>query len=277
MKKLLRNGQVVLITLLVLTIATTIALSLISRTTTDTSITNQIGESSIAFNAAEAGVEEELKNATGPTGVAGVIGSAGAVYNVVVTSIGGATGLYAFPKKTLEGNTETLWLLPHTNGILDETKPAYTSDIDICWSDESPIKAAIAVTLFFKSGGTYETTTYAFDSDSPRAQTNQLTAVTQGAGCGVNTGTAYVATIPLSTLAGAIPGFKPLFARIRAVYSDTTIVVNASGTALPQQGNRIESTGSTGGTNRKIVVYQQYRAASTVFDAALYSVNSVSQ
>src|SRR3990172_6897276 len=104
-----QSGQVVLITLLVLTIATTVALSLISRTTTDTTITAQVEESSRAFNAAEAGIEEALISGGGTRGAQ--VLAPGVSYAVSVASIGTAVGIYEFPKKTLKGVTETLWLV----------------------------------------------------------------------------------------------------------------------------------------------------------------------
>jgi hypothetical protein len=111
-----QSGQVVLITLLVLTIATTVALSLIARTTTDTTITAQVEESSRAFSAAEAGIEEALKTASGTIGAK--VLTSGVLYNVTVNSIGGAVGVYEFSKKTLKGDTETLWLVAHdSNGV----------------------------------------------------------------------------------------------------------------------------------------------------------------
>jgi hypothetical protein len=103
-------------------------------------------------------------------------------------------------------------------------------------------------------------------------------------GCGVNTGTTYKQTITfnsLNSLAAPLsitPALDILIAlRIRPLYSDTKIAVNTGGT-LPSQGKRIESTGSTAtGTNRKIVVVQQYRSAETIFDAALYSQGDLSK
>jgi len=57
-----QRGQAALIALLVLTVATTIGLSLIARSTTDVSITRTQEESSRAFSAAEAGIELALKS-----------------------------------------------------------------------------------------------------------------------------------------------------------------------------------------------------------------------
>lgn len=275
------SGQVVLITLLVLTIATTVALSLISRTTTDTTITNQTEESSQAFSAAEAGIEEALKNGSGTTG-AQVLTPNVSSYTTLVSTIGNATGVYVFPKITQKGATETLWLVNHdSSGSLVET-PTYTaSSIGICWSNETVIPALV-VTLLYKEStdGSYRVAKIGYDPSGARAAANKFTSSWTPGGCGGNTGTYYKQTLTFSSFNPAIdPATDVLLAlRIRPLYSDTTIAIDAGGMKLPQQGNKIESTGVTiGGTNRKIVVYQQYRAPSTVFDAAVYSQGSLEQ
>ena len=278
------SGQVVLITLLVLTVATTIALSLISRSTTDTSVTNQTLQSSQAFNAAEAGIEEALKTGLGSTGTivpAGSTGVIGATYAVQVNSFGGTSGIFSFSQKTLEGDTVTLWLVNHdptTNVPI--IIPTYTGNtIDVCWSSETTTPA-LAVTLLYKqhTDGSYRVAKAAFDPDGTRATSNKFSLPTSlSGGCGAGTGTTYKETLTFNTMAALNPALDTLIAlRLRPVYSDASIVVNAP-LSIPQQGAQIVSTGSTQDTNRKIIVYQQYRSPSSAFDAAVYSENSFSQ
>ena len=104
MRKSSQSGQIVLISLLVLTIATTVGLSLLSRTTTDVALTAELEESSRAFSAAEAGIEQILK--TGVATGAQVLTS-GVTYDASVTDIRPGIGAYAFPAKTQEEATET--------------------------------------------------------------------------------------------------------------------------------------------------------------------------
>lgn len=276
-----QRGQIVLITLLVLTIATTVALSLISRTTTDTAITARIEESSRAFSAAEAGIEEALKTGVGTNGVRTLSGT-DATYEVTVNSIGGATGLYEFPKKTQQGVTETIWLVDHNaSGNLVLT-PTYTaSGITVCWSSESPDPAIIATLLYIESSnGSYRTVKMPFDPNAVRAATNNFSTSVVSSGCDGSTGTNYRTTITFNAVSATIdPTIDTLIAlRLRPAYNDARIGVDTAAATLPLQGKKIESTGSTpGGTNRKIVVYQQYRAPSTLFDAAIYSQGSLSK
>lgn len=274
-----QSGQVVLITLLVLTIATTVALSLMSRTTTDTTITNQIEESSRAFSAAEAGIEEALKTGEGSGGTQVLTGQE-ASYNVTVASIGGAASVFTFPRKVPKGTTETIWLVNHdSDGLLVET-PTYTAaSIDVCWSSEVTTPAVVASVLYKESSNsTYRVAKAAFDANSTRAQTNKFSSSYVAGGCGGSSGTDYKSTITFSSLDATInPAVDTLLAlRIRPVYSDSRIAIDPGVAILPVQGKQIDSIGTTAtGTNRKIVVYQQYRAPATIFDAVLYSQGSI--
>ncbi|MBI5449695.1 pilus assembly PilX N-terminal domain-containing protein [Candidatus Gottesmanbacteria bacterium] len=266
------SGQIVLIVLLVLTIATTIALSLIGRSTTDVTISGQLEDSSRAFGAAEAGIEEALKSGTGTGGVK--VLTPGVTYSATVSSIGGASGVYQFSKKSFRGTTETLWLVAHNGDVLDET-PTYTDgSISLCWTSETTIPA-IAVSILYKSAGTYYVAKDAFDPDATRRATNNFNVPTAASG-GCNVSSMYRRLITFSDY-----GINPvtdtlLMIRIRPAYSDTQLAIDAP-VALPLQGDKIESTGTTGsGVSRKILVYRQYHAPSGVFDASVYSQSSLS-
>lgn len=275
-------GQIVLITLLVLTIATTVALSLMSRTTMDTAISNQIEQSSRAFSAAEAGIEEALQSGVGTSGTK-VLSGGEASYTVNVSNIGGAAGVFEFPKKSQRGVTETLWLVNHNaSGALVEI-PTYTNgSIGICWSTEVTIPAIIATLLYKEStDGSYRVAKAAFDPQNARRATNNFQAPTaMVGGCGGKTDTTYRATITFSVLNPSINyNTDTLLAlRVRTVYSDAKLAIDTNSEVLPLQGNKIDSTGTTtSGTNRKIVVFQQYRSPATIFDAALYSQGSINK
>lgn len=271
-----QSGQIVLISLLVLSIATTIALSLIGRSTTDVAISNQITESSRAFSAAEAGIEEALKSGSGTAGAQ--VLTAGVSYTVAKADIGGAAGAYVFPKKVSRGTTETVWLASHNpDGTLSES-PTYTSaGIDVCWSGETTTPAMSVSILYKTAGGLYRVARGSYDPDGTRALTNKFSAVTASSGgCGAGTGTTYKQTITFGAFAPAINPASDilLMLRISPIYADASLAVNAT-SALPLQGSKLESTGTSGtGITRKIVVYQQYRSPPSVFDSVIYSQGS---
>lgn len=271
-RKKYQIGQIALIALLVLTIATTVGLSLMARTTTDVSVTRNIEESARAFSAAEAGVEEALisritipKTTIDPT--------LGVSYSVDVNPLTGSAGNpFVFPQKTVSENTETLWLVGHnTDDSINESRKYTAATIDVCWSSESTTPALVVAVLYKTSGGSYQVAKVVFDPDSRIPNVSPTTA----GGCSANT--AYTGTINFLGL-GITPASDTLIAlRIRPVYSGTQIAI-APAQDLPTQGNRIESVGVTeGGVNRKIIVYQQYRAPESIFDYAVYSEGSFSQ
>ncbi|MBI5621177.1 hypothetical protein HY949_05315 [Candidatus Gottesmanbacteria bacterium] len=271
-----QQGQVLLISLLVLSIATTVALSLIARSTTDVTISDQITQSSRAFSAAEAGIEAALQSGAGSQGVQ--VLTAGVTYTVNKADIGGASGAYVFPKKVSRGIAETVWLVNHAaDGSLVEI-PTYTAaGIDVCWSAQTTTPAMIVTILYKTAGGAYRVAKGAYDPDSTRALTNKFSGVTAATdGCGAGTGTTYKQTI---TFGSFTPVVNPatdtlLMLRVMPVYSDTNLAVNATG-ALPLQGSKLESTGTSGtGITRKIVVYQEYRSPPSVFDSVIYSQGS---
>jgi len=263
-----QEGQVLLISLLALSIATTVALSLISRSTTDVTISNQISESSRAFSAAEAGIEEALKTGVGTSGAQ--VLNAGVTYTVSKADIGGASGAYIFPKKISTGTTETLWLVNHNaDGTLIET-PTYTdATIDACWSSETTTPAMIVSVIYKTAGGAYRIARGAYDPNGSRRNTNNFSAPTVSTGgCGDGS-TTYKQTITFTPDMATL-----LMLRLQPLYADTNIAITASG-ALPIQGSKLDSTGtSEGGLTRKIVVYQQYRSPPSVFDSVIYSQGS---
>ena len=266
-----QSGQMVLVALLVLTIALTIALSVIGRTTTDVIITSDLEESARAFNAAEAGIEQALKSGTGGAAVL----SSGSSYATTVSAVGGAVGVYQFSQKTLRDVTETLWLVSHNaDGTLAET-PTYTdASVDLCWSSESTTPGLV-VSVLYKQSGNYRVAKAAYDPDATRRATNNFSAPTAASG-GCGNASMYQARLTFSDL-GITPAVDTLLmVRVRPVYSETQLASEAS-QVLPLQGSRVESVGATGaGITRKVMVYRTYRSAASVFDNAVFSEGSFS-
>jgi len=271
-----QQGQMLLITILVLTVATTIALSLIGRATLDLSMSNQIEESTRAFDAAEAGIESALKTGSGASNVA--IAS-GVTYTVNVSTIGGAPGVYQLAHKTSQGSTEMLWLVNHAaDGTLDET-PRYTDTaLPVCWSQPGAgdTKAALIISVLYKEGsdGTYRIARTAADPDVS-SRNNNFNATVTTSGCGLGYFQTILNFTDLGlTLSGASADTL-LALRMRPEYADATIAIDGGVLGVPKQGNIIDSIGTTGtGVARKVLVYQQYRSAASVFDSVIYSQSS---
>ena len=97
-----------------------------------------------------------------------------------------------------------------------------------------------------------------------------------GAGCGQSN--VYFYTINLNTIPNfTLAGPDMLIAlRIRPIYADAQLYVDSGASTLPRQGNVVTSTGTTGsGITRRILVYQQYHSAPSIFEAAIVSQNAL--
>lgn len=273
MKNHKQNGQVVLITLLVLSFAVTVALSLISRTSTDLSISNQIEDSAKAFSAAEAGVEQALKSGVTGVPIAGVLTASNVQYSTTVSDVGGAAGVYEFPQKTLAGATETLWLVNHTDtGAVDESILYPGNTFSVCFSHAEGNVPAFVLGVLYKRAGAYYLAKGAYDPVAARALTDSFSGVDdQNAGCGKTV--VYRKNFNFLIDFGINPASDTiLMLRLRPVYNNAKFYFDPNGTVLPLQGKRIESVGTAGsGVTRKIVVYQQYKSPGSIFDNVLYS------
>jgi hypothetical protein len=275
------SGQVLLITLLVLTVLITIGLAFIGRARTDTTISTEVEESARAFSAAEAGIEDALKKGISqdsPLPLSGVSAS----FTTKINSISSGVGVYAFPQVVKRGDTETLWLVNHNaDQTLDET-PLYTNNtIRICWKGVGGTTSpALSVIVLYKRDNQYRTARAAFDPESGRAN-NFAPAGSLGNSCGQSN--VYSQVITFSNFSPQINVTPPnasdvlIALRLRPLYADAWLYVDSQ-VSLPSQGNLVTSTGTTGsGVTRKIVVLQQFRSPSSVFDAAIVSQTDFSR
>lgn len=270
------RGQVLLITVLILSIAITIALSLIGRSVTDVSMSRNLEESARAFSAAEAGIEEALLKTNTASGFV-PYGDAGYQYSIVPMQA--TNGIYTAPTIAV-GQADTFWLVAHdaSNAIVLGTHYDYAS-LQLCWS-HAPVgqrAPALEIAVYYLSGSTYLVKRGFYDPDEPKWPVNDANNVSGRCGGMQN---AYSQIIPIP----ATPDI-PLFMRIRPYYGNATVTLAAEGGAiLPDQGFEVSSVGCTqltgttcvgGGVTRKIVVRRQYPGAATIFDYSIYSQSSL--
>lgn len=279
------KGQVLLITVLIVSIAVTIALSLIGRSVTDVSMSRNLEESARAFSAAEAGIEEALRTNVRQTNTS-FTSQAGYTSDIAV--LGNTTGVYTLPTITLS-QADTVWLVDHNNENGIDFPPSYfypNATIDICWNHvpEGSLIPALEVAIYYKSGVNYLVQRGGYDPDAARRPANHFASVTDydniAEGCG-GMNDVYRQTVSIPTGVGIVP----LFMRIRPYYGNATVsVAPIGGDKLPKQGVEVSSVGCTqitasgcteGGVTRKIVVRRQYPGAATIFDYSIYSQGSL--
>ena len=283
-----QSGEIILIILLVMAVGLTIGLAVASRSITDIRLSNQIEESSRAFSAAEAGIEEILKTGlVGSTSLSGTIG--GTDYDVQLNSLSATNDIFNFPTEISEGDTQTVWLVEQkADGTgPDDSNIEYASNtITICWVDlESGVIPAVEVSLLFKknSDGSYRIARGAFDPDNSRSGGNGFSNAQNGDRCGFTESTQYWEQINFNSFDPSV-NFQqnqdiPIALRIRPVYVATKIGVKAgSGGIIPEQGKSIISTGQTGsGVERRWNVVQTYASPNDIFDYTVWSTNDLTK
>jgi hypothetical protein len=271
-----QNGQILLITLLVLSVALTIALSLIGRSTTDSSISTQVEESSRAFSAAEAGIEQALKLGSAPGTI--TLSGSNTTVNVSQQDIKSELGLYTIGTIN-NGDASTIWLVPHLgNGNLDYAHPYdINNQMYVCWNGNN---AAIEITVYYRDNTLqYQSVKTGFDGNPlgrsytlPGESNHYLAAGAANCGGGVGT---HGATINFKGGGLGIPDTAvPIFMRLRPVYSAAELYVYTgnSGRQLPGLGNTFISCGSSvPGVTRCISANQLYPEPPEYFDYVLYA------
>jgi hypothetical protein len=271
----MRSGQTVLIVILIMVIALTVGLSMISRTSTDVRMTGQFEDSARAFSAAEAGVEQALKNNTSssfnmPDGTQVVAN---------FQPISGTAAVYSVPAaSTRVGSVATVFLTGHAaDGTLDFSSAYAQPSVTICYTAAGAGTPAVEAIVYYKTGTTYQLFRWATDPlpSTDRGQFNGFAAQAELAGaCGLS-GTVYAFPMTVIPVAGALPAFV----RIRAYYADATVAVAPiNGASLPRQGDQIDASAVVaGGVTRKITVIRQYRAPASYFDHVIYGQNAFVQ
>lgn len=249
-------GQVGLVVLLVGAVLMTIGLGAISRSVTESKTARQETESSQAFNAAEQGIEEALKQS---------LESADSLQAIdTQLSDMGYKGNYTVSKQNQFVGTI---LSGHSAQInLD----SYQGTIQLSWKDKGGCgkgNAALVVTMI-KSSGALTRTTYARSCATRSDNFNTAGVTCDGNVCTVSNVAAQGYTL----------------ARVTAVYADTELSVSGDGT-FPTQSYKITSTAtkdvgtteSGAAETRSVEVNRSLPAVPSVFDYALFSGGSIVQ
>lgn len=276
-----QQGQMLVILLLVMVVGLTIGLFLMGRTTTDISLTSKISDSSRAFNAAEAGIEDAIRaQGTIPAGTPVPVAT-GVSYTLSTADLGTGT---IYPESKSEalavGKAFTVWLIRHTaSGDLES--PPYSdtyriNTLTLCFDSSGATGAAVGVTAIYRDNAGVEQSAYAgYDPVAGRRGGNGFLATdpTPSQCAGYTT----QATLNFANHFG-IQGVNPpvsatlVALRLRPVYTATSLAVRPlGGETLPTQGNEIDSTGTAGETVRKIEVEEPYKIPAPFMDQVLYS------
>lgn len=291
------SGQLLIVLILIMTVALAIGLSIIQKSLSDVSTATRTEQSSRAFSAAEAGIEQVLQN---PGSTSFNINNANVSVNDV--ALKPATAVEGKPQDGLEfpplakEDVAQVWLADFTS--TDNPPPAYYTQtkLDIYWGNSITDKTAIlAKPLNYDATNGYQILPLKpFDADGSRAITNGFTAATCAGGVGsfysVPTNYGPDRKFACYTQITIIPDTtkRPILLRIRLLYNTTSqpVAVRAVGVcptgasscvpySIPMQGRIIDSSATAGDTKRTIRVFKQEKIVPHYFDYAIFSAGEI--
>jgi hypothetical protein len=253
------KGQAVLLVLLVIAIALGFGLSIISQSVSDVRISKQEQEASRAFNAAEAGIEEALKDIAG-AGIGGSLLVDGIEVNYGVLSntyISNSLKENESVEVDLTGADVALNSL--SINWVDSNSQGENPDTCVASSGQAPASLLITVTD---------------DSDPPQQASYGVNA------CALNTdnGMTDVSNVGSSTFLrqyDVAVDANDVLVRIRPIYNRASISVTGN-VDLPVQAYVISSTAQAPTLESKAIeVTRTEPATPSIFDYVLFSGTSI--
>lgn len=246
-----QKGQALLIVVLVMVVALTVTLSVVSRAVVNLRTTQEQANSQKALAAAEAGIEQTIKNNTS-------IGNGSFTNTTFTTSIATLSGTSSFLVNG--GNLITkndgvyIWLSPYTGNPATQWQQKWNGTINIYWGDSSGDNNNAALEVAVISGGSVDTANikrYAFDPYDTRKSSNNFNdALSKGTYNVAGKTFKYQASITVA---------NGMLIRVIPIYQSAYLSAGSSpNTPLPDQGRVITSTGISDTTQRKVTVFQGY-------------------
>ncbi len=249
-----QRGQVLLITLLVLTVALTVGLSFTVRTITTNRMTSAEDSSQRAFSAAEAGIERALVE-TDEIIIVDRFDNNNSVYLTIIAQILGDEVLIDNGAFILKDGPADVWLSDYPD-YTNPWSPLGFSNLTIYWGsvtdncvgipEVNNTMAAVEVILISGTKAVPKIEHFAYDPCNPRRLLNNFSNVLAG---GIVKGKNFTYSATISVKSG-------LLARVVPLYAGSYIGVR--GTGLPPQGKLITSIGKSGGTQRRIISFRGY-------------------
>ncbi len=244
------RGQVLLIIILVMVVALTVGLSVISRTITNLRTSREEATSQKALSAAEAGIEQVLKTVIPIPAGTSFSGEANTTYGATVNQVLGTEVLVNGGNVVPKDDGADIWLVDHNADGTPNYSTPWTGNLTIYWGDTAGAcnNAAIEIAVISGTLASPVLKRDAYDPCPARRGNNNFSSSSPG---GVVSGKsfAFSAALPLIT--------SGLVARVVPLYASSSIGV-AGSVALPSQGFIIDSTGVSEGTTRKINVFKGY-------------------
>jgi len=278
-RKTSKNGQVVLIVLLIMSVILVVGLSIASRSVTDIKISQQSQEAARALWVAQAGLEEAIK-LNQPIGAGEKQPLGGVEYSVSKVGIG-AGQEFVFPGSVAADEATTFWLINHDDsGEISSEKFPGGGKLTFFWGKEgAPNDAdttpALEAILIFEDSGK-KTKHYVYDPNSSRRSSSTHFDSPSASACSAfGDGTKFAFCSDEVT----IPDGTPYLVRLKLLFNtNVSHPVGVKGNAdFPQQGSCYESSATIAesGVTRKLRQCQLWSTPPSVFDSVLFSGENI--
>lgn len=283
------SGQVLLLLIVIITIALATGLSIIQKSISDVSTASKVEQSSRAFSAAEAGIEQTLQGGSGnvifsENNSSAIVSDQG-LQPVVVA--GSPQNALEYPPLAKEDIVQ-VWLA-NFNDTSNPPAIFYnppSSQLDVYWGSKQTNDnddAALEITLVYHDGINYLSKKWYFDSYATRAPENNFEKVNCSGGNTPEGGNIqYYCKKTIEGLPAA-PS-RLILLRARLLYNSVSqpLAVQAVGTcgfacSLPPQAREIYSRGISGETQRTIKIFQVEKVVPFYYDYAIFSTGEISK
>ncbi len=249
-----QKGQALLIIILVMVVALTITLSVISRAVVNLRTTQEQEKSQKALAAAEAGIEQTIKNQFVPIAKQNFSNTDTSITTSVSIVQGNAAFAVDGGNVITQNDGAYIWLSSYEESPRWTTK--YTGTVNIYWGDKSGDANNAALEIAVISGSNVanaEITRYAVDPSNNRIGSNNFSSPSKGTYSSIVAGKTYGYRTSITVTNGMLIRAIPL-------YKSTNMAVEpATGSpALPNQGRIITAVGESDNTARKVTVFQGY-------------------
>lgn len=288
--------------ILVMTVALAIGLSVIQKSLVDVSTSTKVEQSSMAFSAAEAGIERSLQTGGDIPFTVQENDSQYQALNTGLIPVIATSGNRQDPLECPPGNPFPLakediahvWLAEYTSTFNPPPAAYKQNTLEVYWGNSQTDKAALELTLVYygadstdpvDTSAKYRSRKWYLDHTVTRSFDNKFTQV---ACAGYSSGLSnYQCTYTIGGSAdpgGALPTLPSVLMLLRArlLYNDNSqpLAVRAVGTcgldcSIPSQTRLITSVGTSGPTQRKIQVCQTQKVVPPYFDYAIFSVGEI--
>lgn len=272
------SGQIIVFVLLIMLLGLTVGLSVTSRTIQDLKQSSMTDQSSRAFTAAEAGLENALSRELN-AGDANItinpnLSDFSGTVSYDVSGVGGAS--YAVDS-IVKDDVVTVRLDNYTGTSVDIWwTAAGTSEVS-SGCTEGATSAALEMTMYYLNGTSYGSTKQTYN---PPGCGTLLSAINNFSNAGTSGDPKYISNANFSwaSVSPALPNpiIKGML-RLRPIYRNASILIKPTGSAsLPQQGFVVTSTAqTTGGVSRSVQIASSSAGLAPIFDYVLYSNNNI--